>query len=181
MTIQSLQFQAAITSFDINMVYGGKTGTAETSSNAKSADDFLIRLNAFRLDIRIQTKDETLNQSAVAPQMLPLPPIVSELQYNGRPLTDLTQAEAADLVSADGHFGVAKTAQRIADFVLKGAGDNLDALRAGREGMLNGFKEAEKIWGGRLPDISYDTIKSALAAVDDKIKELDGSLIHIAV
>ncbi len=85
-----------------------------------------------------------------------------------------------DLFGEEGYWGVKKTSSRIADFVLMGAGDDLEKLRAGREGIFAGFKEAEKIRGGNLPDISHDTIKSAVEMIDEKIKELGGSVLDIS-
>ncbi len=75
------------------------------------------------------------------------------------------------------YWGVEKTAERLANFVLNGGGDNLDRLRAGREGIIRGFKEAEQIWGGQLPEISYQTLDKALEAIDQRIHELNGSVI----
>lgn len=88
--------------------------------------------------------------------------------------------EAKLMVGEDGYWGVAKTSQRLAQFVLKGGGDNLEMLRAGREGILRGFKEAEKMWGGKLPEISHQTIEKALAAIDDRIQQLGGAIIDRA-
>ena len=103
-----------------------------------------------------------------------------QLTYNGSPISELSQAEARDLVSDTGYFGVAKTSGRIADFVINGAGDDLDRLKTGREGMLKGFSDAEKAWGGRLPDISYQTMEKALEAVDEQIRNLGGSVVDLS-
>jgi len=92
--------------------------------------------------------------------------------YGGKPIAELSQDEAAALVSDEGLFGVSKTADRIADFVLSGAGDNEELLRAGRAGILQGFKEAEQLWGGKLPDISYQTIDKAVETIDKRMHEL---------
>lgn len=81
----------------------------------------------------------------------------------------------------DGFWGIEKTGDRIAKFVTKGAGFNLDRLRHGREGILQGFKQAEKQWGGELPEISYETIKKALETVDERIREAGGSAFEIRV
>ncbi|MDZ7641579.1 MAG: hypothetical protein U5J62_06120 [Desulfurivibrio sp.] len=66
------------------------------------------------------------------------------------------------------------------NFVLNGAGDNLEMLRAGREGILRGYQQAEKIWGGQLPEISGKTLEKALAAIDERIHQLGGSVIDRA-
>lgn len=102
---------------------------------------------------------------------------LEQLEYNGRPLTELTPEEATDLVAEDGYFGVNKTAQRLADFVITGGGEDLQRLQAGREGIIRGFNEAESIWGGKLPEISYQTLEKALATIDDRIQELGGGTV----
>lgn len=102
---------------------------------------------------------------------------LADIGYNGKAIGKLTQDEAKTLVSKDGFFGVDKTSSRIADFVLSGAGDNVDMLKAGREGILRGFNEAEKLWGGKLPDISYETIKKAVASIDAKLNELGANIV----
>ena len=98
--------------------------------------------------------------------------------YDGKPIAELSQDEAAELVSEDGFFGIAQTSERIANFVLSGAGDNEDLLRAGRAGILQGFNEAEQMWGGKLPDISYKTIEKAVEMIDMRMHELGYSIIE---
>lgn len=102
---------------------------------------------------------------------------LTTLTYNGKPLSELNPEEAQALIAEDGYFGVAKTAQRIADFVLAGGGDNLNRLQAGREGVLQGFAEAEKAWGGKLPEISYQTLEKTLELIDARINELGGGSV----
>lgn len=97
--------------------------------------------------------------------------------YSGKPIADMTPDEAKALVSEDGFFGISQTSARLSDFVLSGSGDNLDKLKAGREGIIQGFNEAEKIWGGKLPDISYQTLDKALAKIDEKITALGGTIL----
>ena len=102
---------------------------------------------------------------------------LEQLQYEGRPLTEITPEEATDLVAEDGYFGVDKTAQRLADFVIKGSGDDLQRLQAGRKGIVKGFNEAEEIWGGKMPEISYQTLNKALDMIDTQIQELGGGTV----
>lgn len=98
--------------------------------------------------------------------------------YTGKPIADMKPDEAKALVSEEGFFGITQTSNRLADFVLSGGGDNLDRLQAGREGIIRGFNEAEKIWGEKLPDISYETLDKALAKIDEKITSLGGSILN---
>jgi len=102
---------------------------------------------------------------------------LDDIGYNGSPIAELSQEEAAELVSEDGFFGVTKTAERIASFVINGAGGNENFLRAGREGMLEGFKQAEQMWGGELPEISQETMKVATEMVDKAMSDLGFSII----
>ena len=89
--------------------------------------------------------------------------------------------EAKALVSEEGFFGVTQTSNRLADFVLSGGGDDLEKLKAGREGIVRGFNEAEKIWGEKLPDISYETLDKALAKIDEKISSLGSNILDTKV
>ncbi len=95
--------------------------------------------------------------------------------YKGKPLGSLTPEEAKELASEDGFFGIKQTSDRIADFVILGGGDDIEKLQKGRQGIENGFKEAQKVWGGNLPDISKETLEKALEKVDKRIKELQES------
>jgi len=97
---------------------------------------------------------------------------LSDIGYEGKAIAELSQEEATDLVSEDGIFGIDKTSTRIAEFVINGAGGDEDKMRAGREGMLQGFKDAEEMWGGKLPEISQKTMEKALEMVDMAMNDL---------
>jgi len=106
---------------------------------------------------------------------------LADIGYTGKLIGQLSQDEASALVAEDGFFGIAQTSARIADFVINGAGDDLSKLQAGRSGMLQGFSEAEKLWGGKLPEISYTTMQKALEKVDARVKELGGNVLDTSV
>lgn len=97
---------------------------------------------------------------------------LASIGYEGKPITKLSPEEAKELVSDDGFFGIDKTSQRVSSFVIDLAGDNIEALREARKGIVQGFEEAEKMWGGNLPEISYQTQEKTLDIVDQKIAEL---------
>ncbi len=106
---------------------------------------------------------------------------LSTIGYDGKPIAELSQDEASALVSDDGFFGIDKTAERIANFVIQGSGGDESMMRAGREGILQGFKEAEEIWGGELPDISYKTIEKATQMIDEAMHNLGYSIMNESV
>lgn len=97
--------------------------------------------------------------------------------YTGKPLSQLNQDEAKALIADDGFFGIAKTSERLSDFVINGSGGNMDLLKKGREGIERGYKEAERMWGGKLPEISQETFKIALEKIDKAIAERGGNVL----
>lgn len=99
--------------------------------------------------------------------------------HNEKPVLALSQDQAGELVNSKGYFGVEKTSQRIAEFVVKGAAGDLERLQQGRAGVLKGFAEAEEIWGEQLPDLSYQTLTRALETIDAAIREEGGSLLDL--
>ena len=105
---------------------------------------------------------------------------LANIGYNGKSLNELTSDEANDLISENGFFGITNTADRIASFVLNGAGDDIEKLKAGREGVAKGFEDAKKIWGGELPEISQKTIEKTLETLDKKIAELGGNVLNVS-
>jgi DNA polymerase III alpha subunit (gram-positive type) len=102
---------------------------------------------------------------------------LTDVGYSGKPIAELSQDEAAELVSEDGIFGVKQTSQRLADFVINGSGGDEERFRAGREGLIRGYKEAEQMWGGELPEISQQTMDKALEMVDKAMMDLGFSII----
>jgi hypothetical protein len=109
-----------------------------------------------------------------------MPNILKELGYEGKAILELTPDEATDLVAEGGFFSVENSAARASGFVIAGAGDDLSLLKAGREGIVKGFEEAEKAWGGKLPDIAYASQELALQQIDEKIQTLGGNALDVA-
>ena len=103
----------------------------------------------------------------------------ASIGYTGKNILAMNSTELNALVSEDGFFGIENTASRIADFVINGAGDDLEKLKKGFEGMKQGFAQAEKIWGDKLPQISQDTIDKAIEKVSARIQELGGNAVNI--
>ena len=104
---------------------------------------------------------------------------LSQFKYNGKPITELSQDEAKELISEDGYFSVKNTAMRIFNFAAAKAGDDPEKLQVVRDAILKGFKEAEELFGGKLPDISYDTLDKILEMLDEKIRDIGGSVVDV--
>ena len=103
---------------------------------------------------------------------------LKDVGYSGKPIAKLSQDEAKKLVAEDGIFGIKQTSERIANFVIQGAGGNKDLLRAGREGMLKGFKDAENMLGTSLAGISKKTMQTATELVDKAMHDLGFSILN---
>jgi len=103
---------------------------------------------------------------------------LDDIGYTGTPIAELTKEEATELISEDGMFGITQTSDRIADFVINGSGGNEERMRAGREGMIEGFKMAEEMWGGELPEISQKTMQAAIEKVDKAMYDLGFSILN---
>lgn len=97
---------------------------------------------------------------------------LSDIGYTGKPITELSSKEASDLINDEGFFGITQTSDRVANFVFSFAGDDLEILEQGRKGIVQGFEEANKLFGGKLPEISYKTQERTLALIDEKINAL---------
>lgn len=98
---------------------------------------------------------------------------LKDIGYEGKPITELTQDEASSLISENGFFGVTQTSDRVSNFVFSFTGDDVDLLQKGRDGIVQGFEEAKKLFGGELPEISYKTQERTLALIDEKINNIN--------
>ncbi|MCP3944621.1 MAG: hydrogenase-4 component G [Desulfobacteraceae bacterium] len=151
--------------------------------NKQNKLDYSVKSEVFQFSLlaKTDTRQKLSDQNAIFYFNQLSKEDKASLLYEGNPISELSVDEAGALVEEDGYFGVDKTSQRIIDFVIKGAGGDLSKLKAGREGVLRGFSEAGKAWGGELPDISYKTIERAIKVLDEKIADLGGNTTGITV
>ncbi|MDE5696329.1 MAG: hypothetical protein K2I96_02790 [Lachnospiraceae bacterium] len=77
-----------------------------------------------------------------------------------------TQKKAQEAISEDGYWGVKQTSDRIVSFATALAGNDSKQLEKMRDAFLKGYKQAEKTWGGKLPDISQRTYDAVLEKFD---------------
>lgn len=159
-------------------VKGGQKSEKVTDVDVKLS--MKAKLVEFLLVVKKEAKSSFETQSGLVQQTAGEGLDLANLQYNGKPLTELSPEEAQGLIAEDGYFGVTQTSERIAEFVISGAGDDLERLQAGRQGVLKGFQDAEALWGGKLPDISYQTFDKTLEMIDARIKELGGTLVDVS-
>jgi len=77
-------------------------------------------------------------------------------------LKNISPGEAKANISEGGYWGVEQTANRILDFAKALSGGDPSKLETLKNAVLKGFDAAEKIWGGKLPSISYETKQKVL-------------------
>ncbi|MBE5832720.1 MAG: hypothetical protein IJJ64_11945 [Butyrivibrio sp.] len=78
-----------------------------------------------------------------------------------------TKAQAQADIAEDGYWGVQQTSDRILDFAKALAGDDPDKLENMRAAFEKGYKQAEKTWGGELPEISKQTFDAVMKGFDE--------------
>ena len=78
-----------------------------------------------------------------------------------------TKAQAQEDISDNGYWGVKQTSERILDFAKALAGDDPEKLEKMRSAFEKGYKQAEKTWGGELPDISKQTFDAVMKGFDE--------------
>ncbi|MGD9808808.1 MAG: hypothetical protein AB7E76_10345 [Deferribacterales bacterium] len=86
------------------------------------------------------------------------------------------QSQLSSMLGDDGYWGVEKTSQRMFDFAVGIAGDDPVQLEKARDAVTKGFEQAEAMWGGKLPDISYDTYNATMEKFDSYLSNINSSL-----
>ena len=84
---------------------------------------------------------------------------------------DETRAAAQDAISEDGYWGVKQTSERFIKYAKALTGGDPAKAEAMREAFQKGYKEAEKAWGGSLPELSQKTYDATMKLFDDWANE----------
>jgi len=85
-----------------------------------------------------------------------------------------TRLQAQKDIADDGYWGVEQTSERLFSFAIALTGGDLDKADMMIAAVKKGFEEAERIWGGKLPDISYKTLDAVIKKLEnwrDGLKE----------
>ena len=78
-----------------------------------------------------------------------------------------TKAQAQADIAEDGYWGVKQTSERILDFAKALTGGDPSKVDEMRKAFEKGYKQAEKTWGGELPDISKQTYDAVMKGFDE--------------
>ncbi|UTJ05498.1 hypothetical protein [Arcobacter roscoffensis] len=97
---------------------------------------------------------------------------LEEMGYTGKPISQLSKEEAKELLSNEGFFGSEETSKRLVKFVEDLTGNEPQALKESRQGIEDGFFEAQKLFQQELPNVSKETESKTLDIIDKKIQEM---------
>ena len=78
-----------------------------------------------------------------------------------------TKLQAQADIAEDGYWGVEQTSGRILDFANALTGGDPSKIEEMRNAFKKGYEQAEKTWGGKLPDISQRTYDAVMKGFDD--------------
>lgn len=78
-----------------------------------------------------------------------------------------TKEQAQKDIAEDGYWGVEKTSSRIVDFATALTGGDPDKIEDMREAFKTAYEQAEKTWGGELPEISKKTYEAVMKKFDE--------------
>lgn len=84
---------------------------------------------------------------------------------------EATKAQAQKDIAEDGYWGVKQTSDRIIDFATALTGGDPDKIEEMRDAFKKGYKQAEKTWGGELPEISKQTYDAVMEKFDKLAEE----------
>ncbi|ADD68777.1 conserved hypothetical protein [Denitrovibrio acetiphilus DSM 12809] len=168
------------------------TTQAETSEKAKGFSDVLDIMSA---DISPMENLEAYVQKSISKILEKIAKHASETSVSqasrfsvsytsinisiefgeGESLSDV-KSQLDEMLSEDGYWGVEKTSQRMFDFAVAISGDDPETLQKAKEAVQKGFDQTEALFGGQLPDISYDTYEATMEKFDNYIEQINSSL-----
>lgn len=122
---------------------------SEAESGAKRLRDLVERM----LLKQGETFDEATN--------------IYSLLREGKVLVDEeTRLQAERDISEDGYWGIEQTSERLLSFAKALSGGDPEKADIMIKAVKKGFEDAEKAWGGELPQISKDTLERTISKME---------------
>jgi len=91
--------------------------------------------------------------------------------YQNLEVDDSTRLNAQQEISEDGFWGVKQTSERAIEFAKALSGGDPSKVAILRDAIVEGYKAAEKAWGGELPEICQQTQEATLKGLNDWANE----------
>ena len=157
------------TTEDTGVIYEHSTDT-NTSSTKKTYKPDTALINKLKADADARTSQL---RSLVAQMMGKQATtygnandIWSFLRSGNYTVDPATKAQAQADIAEDGYWGVTQTSDRIIQFATALTGGDPDKIEAMRDAFKKGYAQAEKTWGGSLPEISQKTYDAVMEKFD---------------
>lgn len=157
------------TTKDTGVIYEHSTDT-NTSSTKKTYKPDTALINKLKADADARTSQlRSLVEQMMGKQATTYGnanDIWSFLRSGNYTVDPATKAQAQADIAEDGYWGVDQTSDRIIQFATALTGVDPDKIEAMRDAFKKGYAQAEKTWGGSLPEISQKTYDAVMEKFD---------------
>lgn len=157
------------TTEDTGVIYEHSTDT-NTSSTKKTYKPDTALINKLKADADARTSQlRSLVEQMMGKQATTYGnanDIWSFLRSGNYTVDPATKAQAQTDIAEDGYWGVGQTSDRIIQFATALTGGDPDKIEAMRDAFKKGYAQAEKTWGGSLPEISQKTYDAVMEKFD---------------
>ena len=154
---------------DTGVVYEPSKETATDSTKKTYTPDTAL-INKLKADADARTQQlRTLVEQLMTKQATTYgnaTDIWSFLRSGEYTVDPATKAQAQADIAEDGYWGVNQTSDRIIQFATALTGGDPDKIEEMREAFKKGYEQAEKTWGGELPEISKKTYDAVMEKFD---------------
>lgn len=165
----SAEEAATKTTEDTGVIYEHSTDT-NTSSTKKTYKPDTALINKLKADADARTSQlRSLVEQMMGKQATTYGnanDIWSFLRSGNYTVDPATKAQAQTDIAEDGYWGVGQTSDRIIQFATALTGGDPDKIEAMRDAFKKGYAQAEKTWGGSLPEISQKTYDAVMEKFD---------------
>ena len=154
---------------DTGVIYEHNTAT-KTSSTKKTYKPDTALVNKLKADAENRSNQlRSLVEQMMSKQANTYgnaKDIWSFLRSGNYTVDPATKAQAQADIAEDGYWGVNQTSDRIIQFATALTGGDPDKIESMREAFKKGYAQAEKTWGGSLPEISQKTYDAVMEKFD---------------
>ena len=165
----SAEEAATRTTEDTGVIYEHSTDT-NTSSTKKTYKPDTALINKLKADADARTSQlRSLVEQMMGKQATTYGnanDIWSFLRSGNYTVDPAIKAQAQADIAEDGYWGVTQTSDRIIQFATALTGGDPDKIEAMRDAFKKGYAQAEKTWGGSLPEISQKTYDAVMEKFD---------------
>lgn len=167
--VKAYQKNAKDAKVDESKSKSAEEGKVKAKEADKPKEDTFVKSNEYKTDVeKVNAMKANLSQNISAFKQMVQALLGNQSVASWESIGDLikideaTQLAAQEAISENGYWGVNQTAERLLDFAKALTGGDPSKIELMRNAFIEGFKAAEKVWGGKLPDISYQTYEKVM-------------------